>query len=100
MNKRYIPFARTDTQQPSECELAEYIGIDKFMKLARKYPPEIEFRLLIEMLVEFSGNVWDAYCRAMEMWVPQAATSYEAHSKALIKLKTRIHELWGLKRNE
>ena len=93
--RQYIPYARAGSGEEPTKTMDEYLGVDAFLEVARTQPPEVEFGLLIEFLVIFSGNTELAYQRMCEMLVDQAAQSYNAHYAALRKIKARVHELYA-----
>ena len=67
------------------------------MAVLRTLPPEKEFPLLLDFLVEFGGSLELARHRLDEMLVDQAAVSYKAHAEAVKKIKSRVAELYEMR---
>lgn len=91
---RYIPYARSDVGKRQVEAVVEWLGINELLDLLRKLPPEREFPILLDFLVEFAGGLELAEHRMEEMLVEQAAISYKAHAEAVKKIKNRIVELY------
>lgn len=89
-----IPYARTDTGASQVDAIVEWLGVNELLTVLRMLPPEKEFPLLLDFLVEFAGGLELAEHRMEEMLVDQAAVSYKAHAEAVKNLKNRIIELF------
>ena len=84
--KHYIPYARSDVGSPQ---------VEAVVEVLRTLPPEKEFSILLDFLVEFAGGLELVKHRMAEMLVDQAAVSYKAHAEAVKKINARIVELHG-----
>ena len=91
--KHYIPYARSDVGTPQVEAVVEWLGVNELLSVLRTLPPENEFPILLDFLVEFAGGLELAKHRMAEMLVDQAAVSYKAHAEAVKKIKDRIAEL-------
>lgn len=89
-----IPYVRTDTGASQVDAIVEWLGVNELLTVLRMLPPEKEFPLLLDFLVEFAGGLELAEHRMEEMLVDQAAVSYKAHAEAVKNLKNRIIELF------
>lgn len=92
-----IPYARTDTGASQVEAVVEWLGVNELLTVLRLLPPEKEFPLLLDFLVEFAGGLELAEHRMEEMLVDQAAVSYKAHAEAVKKIKARIAELYEMR---
>jgi|GEM_PF-6607552 len=90
--RHIVPFARTDTGRSNAEEICEWLGVDEFLLAVGTQPPEVEFPLLIEYLIELSGSLECAYQSMSESLVEQYAESYNGHVMAVRKVKARIME--------
>lgn len=93
--KHYIPYARSDVGSPQVEAVVEWLGVNELLAVLRTLPPEKEFPILLDFLVEFAGGLELAKHRMAEMLVDQAAVSYKAHAEAVRKIKNRLLELHG-----
>lgn len=91
----YIPYARSDMGSPQVEAVVKWLGVNKLLAVLRTLPPEKEFSILLDFLVEFAGSLELAKHRMAEMLVDQAAVRYKAHAEAVKKIKARIVELHG-----
>lgn len=89
-----IPYVRTDMGASQVEAVVEWLGVNELLTVLRMLPPEKEFPLLLDFLVEFAGGLELAEHRMEEMLVDQAAVSYKAHAEAVKNLKNRIIELF------
>lgn len=103
----YVPYARTDTGNSQVEAVVKWLGVNELLEVLRMLPPEKEFPLLLDFLVEFAGGLELAEHRMEEMLVEQAAVSYKAHVEAVGKIKARIVGLYerdlrngGLQQND
>ena len=92
--KYCIPYIRSDASSSRVLDIEKWLGVDELLKVLRMLPPEKEFLVLLDFLVEFAGGLELAKHRMEETLVEQAAVSYKAHSKAVRKIKDRIVELY------
>lgn len=90
-----IPYARTDTGASQVDAVVEWLRVNELLTVLRLLPPEKEFPLLLDFLVEFAGGMELAEHRMEEMLVDQAAVSYMAHAEAVRQIKNRLLELHG-----
>lgn len=93
----YVPYARTDIGNSQVEAVVEWLGVNELLAVLRMLPPEKEFPLLLDFLVEFAGGLELAEHRMEEMLVEQAAVSYKAHAEAVGKIKARISEMYELR---
>ena len=93
----YVPYARTDIGRTQVAAVVEWLGINELLAMLRTLPPEKEFPLLLDFLVEFAGGLELAGHRMEEMLVEQSAVSYKAHVEAVGKIKARIVEMYELR---
>lgn len=93
--KHYIPYARSDVDSPQVEAIVEWLGINELLAVLRTLPPEKEFPILLDFLVEFAGGLELAKQRMAETLVEQAAVSYKAHAEAVRQIKNRLLELHG-----
>ena len=91
--KHYIPYACSDVGSPKVEAVVEWLGVNELLAVLRTLPPEKEFSILLDFLVEFAGGLELAKHRMVETLVEQAAVSYKAHAEAVKKIKARIAEL-------
>lgn len=91
-----IPYARSDTCVSQVEAVVEWLGVNELLTVLRQLPPEKEFSVLLEFLVEFAGGLELAEHRMAETLVEQAAISYNAHVEAVKKIKARIAELYEM----
>lgn len=94
--KHYIPYARSDVGSPKVEVVVEWLGVNELLTVLRTLPPEKEFSILLDFLVEFAGGLELAKQRMVETLVDQAAVSYKAHAEAVKKIKARIVELYEM----
>lgn len=92
-----IPYARTDTSTSQVEAVVEWLGVNELLAVLRQLPPEKEFSILLDFLVEFAGGLELAKNRMAEMLVDQAVVSYKAHAEAVKKIKSRIAELYAMR---
>lgn len=93
----YVPYARTDIGNSQVEAVVKWLGVNELLAVLRMLPPEKEFPLLLDFLVEFAGGLELAEHRMEEMLVEQAAVSYKAHAEAVGKIKARISEMYELR---
>jgi len=74
--------------------VVEWLGVDELLSVLGKLPPEKEFTILLDFLVEFAGGLELAEHRMTEMLVEQAVISYKAHVEVVRKIKDRIAEIY------
>ena len=89
----YIPYARSDMGSSQVEAVVKWLGINELLAVLRTLPPEKEFSILLDFLVEFGGGLELARHRLDEMLVDQAAVSYKAHAEVVRKIKNRLLEL-------
>ena len=89
-----IPLARPDAFSVNIEAVETWIGYRPLMEKVRSLPPDAEFSVLLEFLVEYAGGYELADHRAMEQCVEQAVISREAHWNAVKAVKDRISELY------
>lgn len=94
----YVPYARTDIGDSQVEAVVKWLGVNELLEVLRTLPPEKEFPLLLDFLVEFAGGLELAEHRMEEMLVEQAAVSYKAHLEAVRKIKVRIAEMYTMQR--
>ena len=82
-----IPLARPDAFSVNIEAVETWIGYRPLMEKVRTLPPDAEFSVLLEFLVEYAGGYELADHRAMEQ-------SREAHWNAVKAVKDRISELY------
>lgn len=92
--RHYIPYARSDMGSSQVEAVVKWLGVNELLAVLRTLPPEKEFPLLLDFLVEFGGGLELARHRLDEMLVDQAAVSYKAHAEAVKNLKNRLMELF------
>ncbi len=92
--KHYIPYTRSDVSSRQVDELIEWLGVNELLTKMRQLPPEQEFGILLDFLVEFAGGLELAEHRMAETLVEQSAISYTAHTEAVRKVKQRLTELY------
>lgn len=92
--RHYIPYARSDMGSSQVEAVVKWLGVNELLAVLRTLPPEKEFPLLLDFLVEFGGSLELARHRLDEMLVDQAAVSYKAHAEAVKNLKNRLMELF------
>lgn len=90
----YIPYARSDMGSPQVEAVVKWLGVNELLVVLRTFPPEKEFPILLDFLVEFAGGLELAKHRMTEMLVDQAAVSYKAHAEAVRKIRSRLLELY------
>jgi len=95
--KHYIPYARSDTGTRQVEAVVEWLGVNELLSVLSQLPPEKEFSILLDFLVEFSGGLELAKHRMAETLVEQAAVSYNAYAEAVKKIKARITDLYCCK---
>ena len=91
--KHYIPYARSDVGSPQVEAVVEWLGVNELLTVLRTLPPEKEFSILLDFLVEFAGGLELTKHRMAETLVDQAAVSYKAHAEVVRKIKNRLLEL-------
>ena len=92
--RHYIPYAHSDMGSSQVEAVVKWLGVNELLAVLRTLPPEKEFPLLLDFLVEFGGGLELARHRLDEMLVDQAAVSYKAHAEAVKNLKNRLMELF------
>ena len=92
--RHYIPYARSDMGSSQVEAVVKWLGVNELLAVLRTLPPEKEFSILLDFLVEFGGGLELARHRLDEMLVDQAAVSYKAHAEAVRNLKNRLMELF------
>lgn len=90
-----VPFARSDIHISGHSDIVEWLGVGRLLEKTAGLPPEQEFALLIEFLVEFAGGYELAEHRMYETCVEQAALSYKAYSESVRRIKTRLMEFFN-----
>ena len=93
--KNYIPYARSDVSRSQVDALVEWLGVDELLAKVRQLPPEAEFYILLDFLVEFSGGLELAEHRMTETLVEQSAISYKAYTEVVKRIKQRLIELYN-----
>ena len=89
-----IPYARNDVSTSSINDIIAWLRVDELLEKTKQLPPDTEFSLLIEFLIEFSGGYELAEHRMYEMCVEQATLSYKAYAEVLKRIKNRISQLY------
>lgn len=89
-----IPYARSDVGAPSAEKIVAWLKVDSLLAVLRGLPPEQEFSLLLDFLVEFAGGRELAEARMNEMLVEQAAISLAGWNAATQKIKDRLAKLY------
>ena len=92
--RHYIPYARSDMGSSQVDAVVKWLGVNELLAVLRTLPPEKEFPLLLDFLVEFAGGLELAKNRVAETLVDQAAISYKAYVETVSKIKDRIIELY------
>lgn len=67
--KNYTPYARSDVSRSQVDALVEWLGVDELLAKVRQLPPEAEFYILLDFLVEFSGGLELAEHRMTETFL-------------------------------
>ena len=93
--EHYIPYARSDASSRQVDALIEWLGVNRLLGMVNQLPPETEFAILLDFLVEFAGALELADHRMMETLVEQSAISYVAHVEVVKKIKRRLIELYS-----
>ena len=89
-----IPYARMDASGTSVQSVAAWLRYCDLLDVVRNLPPDTEFSILLDFLVEYAGAYEMADQRAMELCVEQAVISRAAHWGAVKAIKDRISELY------
>lgn len=93
--EHYIPYARSDASSSQVDALVEWLGVDRLLGMVNQLPPETEFAILLDFLVEFAGALELAEHRMAETLVEQSAISYKAHAEVVKIVKRRLTELYN-----
>ena len=93
--EHHIPYARSDIGGSQTESLIEWLGVDRLLERAKQIPPEKEFTVLLDFLVEFAGGLELAEHRVGETLTEQAAISYMAYVETVKKVKRRLIELYN-----
>lgn len=93
--EHYIPYARSDVGSSQVEALVEWLGVNRLLAKVCQLPPETEFAVLLDFLVEFAGALELAEHRMMEALVEQSAISYMAHAEVVKMVKCRLTELYN-----
>ncbi len=92
----YVPYARSDVGNSQVESVVEWLGVNELLEKMRQLPPEQEFSILLDFLVEFSGGLELAEHRMSETLAEQSAVSYKAHTKVVKMVKHRLTELYNI----
>ena len=92
--EHYIPYARSDASSRQVDALVEWLGVHRLLGMVNQLPPETEFAILLDFLVEFAGALELADHRMAETLVEQSAISYVAHAEVVKRIKHRLIELY------
>ena len=75
--------------------VVEWLGVHELLARMRQLPPESEFPILLDFLVEFAGALELAEHRMTETLVEQSAISYKAHAEVVKIVKCRLTKLYN-----
>ena len=89
--EHYVPYARSDVGSSQVESVVEWLGVHELLARMRQLPPESEFPILLDFLVEFAGALELAEHRMTE----QSAISYKAHAEVVKMVKCRLTELYN-----
>ena len=78
-----VPYVRMDSVDTNIEAVEKWIGFRELLEKSRLLPPDTEFSVLLDFLVEYAGGYELAKRRTMEMCVEQAAISQIAHMNAV-----------------
>lgn len=92
--EHHVPYARSDVISSQMEELVEWLGVNRLLAMTRLLPPETEFSILLDFLVEFAGGLELAEHRMSETLVEPAAISYMAYAETVKRIKRRLIELY------
>ena len=93
--EHYVPYARSDIGSSQVESIVEWLGVHELLAGMRQLPPENEFSILLDFLVEFAGALELAEHRMDETLAEQSAISYKAHAKVVKMVKCRLTELYN-----
>ena len=93
--EHYVPYARSDVGSSQVESIVEWLGVNELLAKMRQLPPENEFSILLDFLVEFAGGLELAEHRLAETLVEQSAISYKAHAEVVKMVKCRLTELYN-----
>ena len=93
--EHYAPYARSDVGSSQVESIVEWLGVKELLARMRQLPPENEFPILLDFLVEFAGGLELAEHRMAETLVEQSAISYKAHVEGVKMVKCRLIELYN-----
>lgn len=93
--EHYIPYAQSATSRSQVDTLVEWLGVNRLLGMVNQLPPETEFAILLDFLVEFAGGLELAEHRMAETLVEQSAISYKAHAEVVKLIKCRLTELYN-----
>ena len=55
--EHYVPYARSDVGSDQVESIVEWLGVNELLTKMRQLPPESEFSILLDFLVEFAGGL-------------------------------------------
>lgn len=90
-----VPYARSDVGSSQVDALVEWLGVGKLLEVTKQLPPETEFAILLDFLVEFAGGLELAEHRMAESLIAPAAVSYMAYAETVQRIKHRLTELYN-----
>ena len=93
--EHYVPYARSDVGSSQVESVVEWLGVHELLARMRQLPPESEFSILLDFLVEFAGGLELAEHRMAETLVEQSAIGYKAHAEVVKIVKCRLTELYN-----
>ena len=93
--EHYVPYARSDIGSSQVESIVEWLGAHELLAGMRQLPPENEFSILLDFLVEFAGALELAEHRMAETLAGQSAISYKAHAEVVKMVKCRLTELYN-----
>ena len=93
--EHYVPYARSDVGSSQVESIVEWLGVNELLARMRQLPPESEFSILLDFLVEFAGGLELAEHRMAETLVEQSAISCKAHAEVVKMVKRRLTELYN-----
>lgn len=93
--EHYVPYARSDIGNTQVESIVEWLGVNELLAKVRQLPPESEFSILLDFLVEFAGGLELAEHRMAETLVKQSSISYKAHAEVVKMVKCRLTELYS-----
>ena len=93
--EHYVPYARSDVGSSQVESVVEWLGVNELLEKMRQLPPEQEFSILLDFLVEFSGGLELAEHRMSETLAEQSAVSYKAHTEVVKIVKCRLADLYN-----